>query len=183
MLPHTTQLPAQPSHPPLIQELQNSNQTKSPRFQGWQEWHSRRQFSAHSRGVEGGREGSRGHVNGLWSSQDCKSSNSPAARWAWQGSRNGRAGTAACWFSQHLKPLPSLFLLPFPNWLFPFLHRQAQGLASHLLRGQLPLPAFHPLHLPTRKVLVNKASVPQPGVHSWIMCSLAAQGTSPSNTR
>lgn len=174
MLPCTPQLPAQLYHPPLIQRLQNSNQTKRPKFQGWQEWHSRRQFLAHSWGVEGGREGSWGHVNELWSSQDCKSSNSLAAQPAGPGMgevTGGQAQQPTDFFSTS-SHLPPSSCSPFPKLLFPFLHRQAQGLASHLLWGQLPLPAFHPRHLPTRKVLVNKASVPQPGVHQQLRAQL-----------
>lgn len=105
---------------------------------------------------------------------------------AWHGRSNRRAGTAACWLFQHLKPLPSLFLLPFPKGLFPFLCRQAQGLASHLLQGQLPLPPFHPFTCPQGKLIKHQShsqGCTSSWVHSWIMCSLAAQGTFPSNTR
>lgn len=188
MLPCTPQLPAQHHHLPSIQQLQNSNQTKRLKFQGWQEWHSRRQYLAHSRGVEGGREGSRGHVSELWSSQDCKSSNSLTACWVCHGRSNMGAGTAACLYFQHIKPLPSLFLLPFPNWLIPLLHRQAWGLPSHQLWGQLSLPASHPFTCPQEKCRLIKHQSPSQGctsswVHSGIMPGLADHGTSPSNTR
>lgn len=171
MLPCTPQLPAQLSHPPLIQQLQNSNQTKSPKSRGWQEWHSRRQYLAHSRGVEGGREGSWGHVSQLWSSQDCKSSNSPTACWACMGEVTGGQAQQPADFFSTSSPFPSL-PAPLPKLAVPFLWRQPQGLASHLLQGQLPLPASHPFHLPTGKVLVNEASVPPPGVHQQLGAQL-----------
>lgn len=104
------------------------------------------------------------------SSQDspCKSSNSPTARWAWHGRSYRRAGTAACWCSQHLKLLPSLFLLPKPAVSLP--PQAGPGITpapGAALTAGLPSP-----HLPTRKVLVNKASIPQPRVHQQLGAQL-----------
>lgn len=187
MLPCTPQLPAQLSHPPLIQRLQNSNQTKSPKSQGWQEWHSRRQYSAHSRGVEGGREGSWGHVSQLWSSQDCKSSNSPTACWACMGEVTGGQAQQPADFFSTSSPF-SLLLLPFPSWLFPFSEGSPRAWHHTCSRDSSHCQPPTPFTCPQEKSWLIKHQSHCQGctnswVHSWIMCSLAAQGTSPSNTR